>query len=116
MGISVACIITAFVLYTLAVWSEWAVKKLKPWIAAVFVTGFMCDLAGTLGMAMLRTSPIFSRIHGIFGAVAIFIMFLHALWAMLALMKSGKAEEYFTRFSRFAWLLWMAAFLTGIPK
>ena len=116
MGISVACIAAAFVLYSLAVWSEWAVKKLKPWMVSVFVSGFIFDLLGTAYMISRATTNSSMGAHAFFGFAALFIMFLHVLWALSALRKQGKAEEYFTRFSRFAWGLWIIAFVTGIPK
>lgn len=116
MGISVACMVAALILYTLAVWSEWAAKKLTPWMVSAFLAGFTSDLLGTSYMIARAIPKSSISVHAFFGCAALLIMFLHALWALFALAERGRAEEYFTRFSRFAWALWVVAFVTGIPK
>ena len=44
---AVTFIIAAFVLYTIAVWSERFAGRLKPWHLVVFWLGFSADTAGT---------------------------------------------------------------------
>ena len=116
MGFSILCIVAAFVLYTLAVWSEHFSRKLKPWMVAVFALGFVGDLLGTSLMFLRAAEKFTMSVHSLSGSAALLIMFLHLSWAVLALAKRGKAEEYFTRFSRFAWGLWLVAFISGIPN
>ncbi len=116
MRLSVVCIVLALILYTVAVWSEWAKQRLKFWMVALFTFGFVFDLIGTSLMFLRATRIFVFSVHSFFGLLALIIMLLHLLWALLAITRQGIAEAYFTRFSRFAWVLWLIAFISGIPK
>lgn len=115
ISVGIVFITLAFLLYTIAVWTERFKKKLETWIVIVFGSGFLCDLIGTSIMFSVAKHKFELSIHSFFGYSALVIMLLHLLWAILAKINM-KYEEYFTKFSVFAWCIWLIAFLSGIPK
>jgi len=55
------------------------------------------------------------NLHGITGAMAIFLMAFHAIWATIVLKeKNEKLISKFHNFSLFVWLLWLIPFFTGM--
>jgi len=113
MIIGITFIIIALILYTVAVWTERILKKLKIWIIFTFGSGFVCDLIGTSIMFFTAKEKFALHLHTICGYSALVIMFLHLIWAILS-HKYPKCEIYFTRFSIIAWSIWLLAFISGI--
>ncbi|MFA5052344.1 MAG: HsmA family protein [Patescibacteria group bacterium] len=116
MLIPILLILSACLLYTIAIWTEQAQGSLKTRHIFLFGLGFLADILGTSAM-FARASQYASGVslHGICGNLALCIMALHAVWAVWALLKHGRTAALFNRFSPYAWCLWMVAFLTGIP-
>ena len=114
LAIAIGTMITALVLYTVAVWSERFAKRLKPWHLVLFWLGLIFDTTGTTVMTAMAGSLQFD-FHGITGALGILFMLGHTLWATLALvLKQEKVLISFHRFSLAVWALWLVAFVSGM--
>lgn len=111
IDVGISFIMTALVLYTIAVWIEKIQGKLKLWIIFVFGSGFLCDLFGTGIMFYVSKSSF--HLHFMFGYLALLIMLLHLFWAIFS-YRNKNYEKYFTRFSILAWSIWLVAFVSGI--
>ncbi len=111
--IAVVTILSAAVLYTVAVFAERKAGTLKPWHLALFWAGLVADTTATTLMGGLAGGFKFN-VHGILGVLAIALMLIHALWATIALIQ-GKPSVLanFHRFSIVVWGLWMASLVTG---
>jgi len=81
---------------------------------AFFWSGLIFDTSGTTIMTIISNSFKFN-LHGITGAMAIFLMAFHAIWATIVLKeKNEKLISKFHNFSLFVWLLWLIPFFTGM--
>jgi uncharacterized repeat protein (TIGR03987 family) len=97
----------ALVFYSIGVWSERIAGKLKPWHLVFFYLGLICDTWGT-GLMFEYVGGMMFDIHGITGAIAILLMFVHAVWATVVLVKKDeKAINNFHKFSVVVWFLWL---------
>lgn len=107
-------IVTALVLYTVAVWSEKFAGRLKAWHLILFWAGLAADTVGTSLMKEIAGGVILN-FHGATGLAALFLMTLHTVWATVVLMKKDeRAISSFHRFSLVVWLLWLIPFFTGM--
>ena len=105
-------ITSALVFYSIGVWGEKIVGKLKPWHLLFFVLGLICDTWGT-GMMFEYIGGMTFDVHGISGLIAIILMFIHALWAFIVLLKKDeKAIANFHKFSIFVWLVWLIPYFS----
>ena len=113
MDSSASIIITlALVFYSIGVWSERIQGKLKPWHLAFFVLGLVCDTWGT-GLMFDFVGGMAFDIHGISGAAAILLMFIHAIWAFVVLRKKDeKAINNFHKFSVAVWVIWLIPYFS----
>jgi uncharacterized repeat protein (TIGR03987 family) len=112
--IAIVSIVTAAVIYTVAVFSERAAGVLKPWHLALFWGGLVFDTLGTTLMSDIAGGWRWD-LHGVIGAAAIVLMLVHSVWATLALLLDRRrALESFHTFSMAVWALWMGAFGSGI--
>jgi uncharacterized repeat protein (TIGR03987 family) len=113
MPVSVSIIITAALLfYSIGVWAEKIVGKLKVWHLICFATGLACDTIGT-GMMFDFAGGLTFDIHGISGSIAIILMLIHALWALIVLVKNNeKMIGKFHRFSIFVWSIWLIPYFS----
>lgn len=110
---SMILISLALVFYSIGVWSERISGRLKGWHLFFFWVGLIFDTTGT-GMMMEMAGGITLDIHGLTGAAAIFLMFVHALWASIVLMrKNERAILNFHKFSLGVWLLWLVPYFSG---
>lgn len=118
-ALSVVFIVTAFALYTLAVWAERLAGRLKGWHLIVFWLGFVADLAGTWLMTRIAAAAhqppdLVSAVHGITGALALLLMLSHCSWASVVLWRGDEvAIRNFHRFSTLAWGVWLVPFVIG---
>jgi len=112
MLISLIFIAFAFIFYTIVISCDFITKALARWMIILFITGFVCDLAGT-GIMYFRTEGLLSDFHGICGAVALFVMFLHLIWALKTFNNKEKYQKLFSKFSVLAWFLWVVALVSG---
>jgi uncharacterized repeat protein (TIGR03987 family) len=108
-------IISAFILYTLAIWRERCLKELRAWIIIVFGTGLVCDFIGTSIMFLIADVKFSLSFHSLAGYSALIIMLLHFCWALFA-FKIPLFAKYFTKYSIVAWFIWIIAFISGMPK
>lgn len=107
-------IVSALVLYTVAVWSEWFAGRLKGWHLALFWTGLAADTVGTSLMKKIAGGVILN-FHGATGLAALLLMTLHTVWATVVLIRRDeRALEGFHKFSLLVWLLWLVPFVTGV--
>ncbi|MHC1782361.1 MAG: HsmA family protein [Anaerolineaceae bacterium] len=105
-------ITSALIFYTLGVWGERIVGKLKPWHMAFFLLGLACDTVGT-GMMIDFVRGLTFDIHGLSGLIAIILMFIHAVWASVVLLrKDDKWITRFHKFSIFVWLVWLIPYFS----
>lgn len=112
--VSIIAITSALVFYTIGVWSEKLVGRLKAWHLALFWLGFVCDTTGTTLMGDMA-GRLQLNVHGLTGALAIVLMLGHALWASLVVVqKDEKAIQAFHNFSLFVWLVWLVPYLSGM--
>lgn len=112
--VSIICMVLALTCYTVAVWSERASGRLKPWHLILFWTGFVFDTTGTTLMGKMAGS-FELNIHSITGALAILLMLFHSIWATIVLVR--KQEDMirsFHKFSLIVWAIWLIPFCSGI--
>ena len=111
--ISTILISLALAFYSIGVWSERLVGRLKRWHLVFFWGGLVFDTTGTAIM-MEMAGGIGFDVHGLTGVLAIFLMLVHAVWATVVLVrKDEKAITNFHRFSVFVWAVWLVPYLTG---
>ncbi len=110
---AVVSILTAAIIYTIAVFSEQRSGVLKPWHLALFWVGLVFDTIGTTLMSDIA-GGFKLNIHGALGALAIALMLLHAGWATIAIVfkKEGVLRKFHT-FSTHVWGLWMVSLVSG---
>jgi uncharacterized repeat protein (TIGR03987 family) len=105
-------ITSALVFYTVGVWGERIIGRLKWWNLVFFVLGLICDTVGT-GLMFEFVGGMTFDVHGISGVIAILLMFLHAGWALTVLLKKDEvAIKKFHRFSVFVWVVWLVPYLS----
>ena len=111
--ISASLITLALIFYSIGVWSERFVGRLKNWHLIFFWSGLVCDTAGT-GIMFEMAGGIGVDIHSITGLLAIILMLIHAIWATIVLiLKNEKAITRFHHFSVLVWVIWLIPYLTG---
>jgi len=104
----------ALVFYTIGVWSERVVGRLKVWHLFFFCLGLVCDTVGT-GMMFSFAGRWTFDVHGVTGMVAIVLMMVHAAWATIVLVR--RDEHWITRFHRFSvfvWAIWLVPYLSPL--
>jgi uncharacterized repeat protein (TIGR03987 family) len=117
--VAVTFILAAFVLYTVAVWSERFAGRLRFWHLAVFWLGFAADTAGTSAMVRIAQTmrveqSIAAAVHASTGMLALLLMFVHCAWATVVLLQRDEnAILRFHRLSTFVWCVWLIPFLIG---
>ena len=113
MDTTASIIITfALVFYSIGVWSERIQGKLKPWHLVFFVLGLVCDTWGT-GLMFKMAGGMAFDLHGISGAAAILLMFVHAVWALVVWVKKDeKAINNFHKFSVAVWVIWLIPYFS----
>ena len=112
--VSIICMVLALTCYTVAVWSERAAGRLKPWHLILFWTGFVFDTTGTTLMGKMAGGMAFN-VHSITGALAILLMLFHSIWATIVLVR--KQEDMirsFHKFSLIVWAIWLIPFFSGV--
>ena len=103
---------SAFVFYSIGVWSERFSGRLKPWHLVFFVLGLIFDTWGT-GMMFDFVGGMMFDVHGITGLIAIILMLIHAVWALVVLLrKNEQAIVSFHRFSVFVWVVWLIPYMS----
>lgn len=116
---AVSAILLAFVLYTLAVWSERFAGRLKPWHLAVFWLGFAADTVGTSAMVIIARTmqvpqSIASAVHASTGMLALLLMLVHCAWATVVLLRGDESAILrFHKLSTFVWCVWLVPFVIG---
>ena len=113
MSSAASIIITsALVFYSIGVWGEKIVGKLKAWHLLFFILGLVCDTVGT-GMMFEYIGGMTFDVHGISGLIAIILMFIHALWALIVLLKKDeRAINNFHKFSIVVWFIWLIPYFS----
>ena len=102
----------ALVSYTIGVWGERLMGRLKWWHLVFFALGLTFDTIGT-GMMFGFVGGMTFDVHGISGLVAIVLMFIHAAWALVVLLrKDEKALLNFHKFSVFVWVVWLIPYFS----
>ena len=110
---AVVTILTAAVVYTIAVFAEQRSGVLKPWHLALFWLGLIFDTTGTTLMSKIAGGFEFN-IHGVLGVAAIVLMLVHAGWATIAItFKQESVLKNFHTFSTHVWGLWMVSLVSG---
>jgi len=105
-------ITAALVFYSIGVWGERLVGRLKWWHFGFFVLGLICDTVGT-GMMFDFAGGMTFDVHGISGLIAILLMFVHAAWALVVLLRKDEdALKKFHRFSVFVWAVWLIPYFS----
>ena len=103
---------SALVFYSIGVWGERIMGRLKPWHLVFFVLGLTCDTWGT-GMMFEMVGGMTFDIHGITGLIAILLMLIHAVWAFVVLIKKDeKAITNFHKFSVAVWIIWLIPYFS----
>lgn len=105
-------ITSALVFYSIGVWGERLVGRLRWWNLVFFVLGLICDTVGT-GMMFDFVGGMTFDVHGISGLIAILLMFVHAVWALVVLLKNDdEALRNFHRFSVVVWVVWLIPYFS----
>lgn len=104
----------ALVFYSIGVWSERVSRYLKPWHVAMFWTGLVFDIAGTVAMEMIRPGFDWMSMHTITGQLALWLMLGHAVWATRTIRAGDEsALTRFHRYSLMVWAFWLVPYLGG---
>ena len=119
MPVPVIVINLALVLYSIGVWSERLMGRLKPWHLAFFWLGLICDTWGT-GLMFEMAGGLTFDVHGLTGFLAILLMLVHAVWATVVLLrKDENLINNFHKFSVVVWLIWLVPYMSpmffGMP-
>ncbi len=102
----------ALVFYSVGVWGERIVGRLKWWHLALCTLGLICDSWGTIMMFKMVGGMTFD-IHGISGVLAIALMIIHAAWALVVLVKKDeKSIVSFHKFSIVVWIIWLIPYFS----
>jgi uncharacterized repeat protein (TIGR03987 family) len=110
---AVTTILTAAIIYTIAVFAEQRSGVLKPWHLALFWLGLIFDTTGTTLMSQIAGGFAFN-IHGVLGITAIVLMLVHSVWATIAItFKQEAVLKKFHSFSVFVWSMWMVSLVSG---
>jgi uncharacterized repeat protein (TIGR03987 family) len=110
---AVATILTAAIIYSIAVFAEQRSGVLKPWHLALFWLGLIFDTIGTTLMSDIA-GGFQLNIHGLLGISAIVLMLVHAGWATIAIVfKQEGVLKKFHSFSSAVWGLWMVSLFSG---
>ena len=105
----------ALVFYTVAVWWERAVRRLKGRHVLLFWLGLACDTTGTTLMGAMAGGILQATFHGLTGLLAILLMLGHAIWATVVHAgKNDAAKISFHRFSVIVWAVWLVPYLSGM--
>lgn len=106
----------ALVFYSIGVWGERIVGRLRWWNLVFFILGLICDTVGT-GMMVDYVGGLTADVHGVSGLIAILLMFIHAVWALVVLLRQD--EEALRTFHRFSiafsiavWLVWLIPYFS----
>lgn len=111
---AVVAILSAAIIYTIAVFAEQRSGVLKPWHLVLFWLGLIFDTTGTTLMSRIAGGFEFN-IHGVLGVTAIVLMLVHAGWATVAItFKQQGVLANFHTFSTHVWGLWMLSLASGI--
>jgi uncharacterized repeat protein (TIGR03987 family) len=111
--LSTILISLALVFYSIGVWAERIVGRLKGWHLAFFWGGLVFDTTGT-GIMLEMAGGLGFDIHSLTGALAILLMVVHALWASVVLArKIERALTQFHKFSVLVWVIWLIPYFTG---
>jgi len=115
LAYAIISITSAFIFYTIGVWSEKAQGKLKRWHLFIFFLGLIFDTLGTALMSRIaQEGGLQFNFHGITGLLAIILMLFHALWATIVLIKNDeKIKTNFHKFSIVVWIIWLIPFVSG---
>lgn len=112
--VAIVAMLLALSMYTIGVWGEKIVGRLKPWHLIFFWVGFVFDTAGTTVMSDIAGSFQFN-VHGVTGLLAIVLMAFHAIWATVVLLRRQEtAIKQFHRFSLAVWVFWLLPFVGGM--
>jgi uncharacterized repeat protein (TIGR03987 family) len=113
MDSSATIIITAaLVFYSIGVWAERILGRLKWWHLVFFILGLIFDTWGT-GMMVSFAGGLSFDIHDITGVIAILLMFIHAVWALVVLLKQDEnAIQNFHKFSVVVWFIWLIPYFS----
>ncbi len=102
----------ALVFYSIGVWGERIVGRLRWWNLVFFILGLICDTVGT-GMMVDYVGGLTADVHGVSGLIAILLMFIHAVWALVVLLRQDEeALRTFHRFSIAVWLVWLIPYFS----
>jgi uncharacterized repeat protein (TIGR03987 family) len=114
LPLAIIFITSALVFYSIGVWGEKIVGRLKAWQLIFFWLGFACDTTGTTLMTKIAGS-FQLNLHGITGLAAILLMIIHAVWATITLVKKNETGiKNFHRFSLAVWFIWLIPYLIGM--
>jgi uncharacterized repeat protein (TIGR03987 family) len=113
MDTTATIIITAaLIFYTIGVWSERFMGRLKWQHLLFFVLGLSLDTWGT-GIMVEMAGGLTADVHGISGLIAILLMFVHAIWALVVLLRRDeRALVRFHRFSVAVWAVWLVPYFS----
>jgi uncharacterized repeat protein (TIGR03987 family) len=112
MPFSSLIITLALVFYSIGVWSERLVGRLKAWHLVFFWLGLVCDTWGT-GLMFEMAGGMSFNVHAVTGMLAIILMLLHAIWATIVLAR--RDEGWIVRFHRFSvavWVIWLVPYFS----
>ena len=104
----------ALVFYSIGVWGERIVGRLKWWHLLFFLFGLICDTWGT-GMMIDMVGGLTFDIHGVTGVLAIALMFIHAVWALVVLLRNDEQSIVnFHKFSLLVWFIWLIPYFSPV--
>ena len=104
----------ALVFYSIGVWVERIVGRLKWWHLLFFLFGLICDTWGT-GMMIDMVGGLTFDIHGVTGVLAIALMVIHAIWVLVVLLRNDEQSIVnFHKFSLLVWFIWLIPYFSPV--
>ena len=116
LGTAIVSMTLALFFYSVGTWAERFQGTLKLWHIVFFVLGLFADSVGTAVMTRIAGDEM-DFLHGITGALALFLMMIHASWAIWTLWKGSlRARRNFSKFSVLVWAFWLIPYGLGIVQ
>ncbi|MEW8957112.1 HsmA family protein [Clostridium sp.] len=121
IDIAIVTITAALIFYTIGVLGERREGSLKKKHVLIFWLGLLFDTIGTTSMSFIAKGTNSNGgistggLHGITGALAIILMFIHAIWATFVLYKGNEENKlFFHKFSMVVWIIWLIPYFIGV--
>lgn len=111
---AIISVLSAFILYTIGIWSSRLQRKIKKWHVILLWLGLLCDAMGTILMMKLAKGELTLNFHSFTGVLGIILMLFNAGWATVVIKRGDENSRVnFQKFSILVWFIWLIPFISG---